>query len=83
MVAGLWDRKLTHVTRIPGWVRLNLLSSRQTNWNMREQPGREIAARSGDLTCFDKWVRVKVRRPVPTATTPDTMVALTNPFLLT
>jgi hypothetical protein len=28
------------------------------------------------------WVRVEVRRPVATATTPDTMVALTNPIFL-
>ncbi|MFB9906257.1 CehA/McbA family metallohydrolase [Allokutzneria oryzae] len=28
------------------------------------------------------WVRAEVRRPVPTATTPDTMVAMTNPVFL-
>ncbi len=29
-----------------------------------------------------RYVRAEVRRPVPTATTPDTMVALTNPIFL-
>jgi hypothetical protein len=31
---------------------------------------------------YSRWVRVEVRRPVPTPTTPDTMVALTNPVFL-
>jgi hypothetical protein len=31
---------------------------------------------------YTDWVRVEVRRPVPTQTTPDTMVALTNPVFL-
>jgi hypothetical protein len=29
-----------------------------------------------------RYVRAEVRRAVPTATTPDTMVALTNPIFL-
>jgi len=31
---------------------------------------------------YTRWVRVEVRRPVPTASTPNTMVALTNPVFL-
>lgn len=31
---------------------------------------------------YTDWIRVEVRRPVPTQTTPDTMVALTNPVFL-
>ena len=31
---------------------------------------------------ISEWVRAEIRRPVPTATTPDTMVALTNPIFL-
>jgi hypothetical protein len=34
-------------------------------------------------TRYSDWVRAEVRRPVPTATTPDTMVALTNPIFFT
>ncbi|HEU5471931.1 MAG TPA: CehA/McbA family metallohydrolase [Actinophytocola sp.] len=33
-------------------------------------------------TRYSQWVRAEVRRPVATATTPDTMVALTNPIFL-
>jgi len=33
-------------------------------------------------TRYSQWVRAEVRRPVPTATTPDSMVALTNPIFL-
>jgi len=31
---------------------------------------------------YSRWVRAEVRRPVATATTPDSMVALTNPVFL-
>lgn len=34
------------------------------------------------LPRYTDWVRVEVRRPVATQTTPDTMVALTNPVFL-
>lgn len=33
-------------------------------------------------TRYSRWVRAEVRRPVATATTPDSMVALTNPVFL-
>jgi hypothetical protein len=33
-------------------------------------------------TRYSKWVRVEIRRPTPTQTTVDTMVALTNPVFL-
>ncbi|MBV9057984.1 MAG: hypothetical protein JO296_04750 [Pseudonocardiales bacterium] len=36
-----------------------------------------------DWSRCSRWVRAEVRRPVPTATTPDAMVALTNPVFLT
>jgi hypothetical protein len=49
----------------------------------------ELVALPGETTVrwvtqprYTKWVRVEVRRPVPTPTTKDTMVALTNPIFL-
>jgi hypothetical protein len=33
-------------------------------------------------TCYSRWVRAEVRRPVATAATPDSMVVLTNPVFL-
>jgi hypothetical protein len=39
-------------------------------------------ARLGHSGALRHYDRAEVRRPVPTATTPDTMVALTNPIFL-
>jgi hypothetical protein len=39
-------------------------------------------AADGDQTRTPRYVRAEVRRPQPTATTADTMVALTNPIFL-
>ncbi|MET0134191.1 MAG: CehA/McbA family metallohydrolase [Kibdelosporangium sp.] len=51
------------------------------------QWGGYVSAEGGTATWttqsrYSKWVRAEVRRPVPTQTTVDTMVALTNPIFL-
>ncbi len=45
-------------------------------------PGSGAATVRWEVPAGTAWVRAEIRRPVPTQTTPDTMVALTNPIFL-
>lgn len=69
------------VSGVPGTVvRINNQDGPQ--WMQPVGATGSATVRWATQTRYSDWVRAEVRRPVPTATTPDTMVALTNPIFL-
>ncbi|MFL6142980.1 MAG: CehA/McbA family metallohydrolase [Labedaea sp.] len=87
--AGIGER-LTTGSGTPVTVELTVSGAPGTSVRFLNQNGPQQVApvdASGTATVrwitqtrYSEWVRAEVRRPVPTASTPDSMVALTNPI---
>jgi hypothetical protein len=69
------------VAGVPG-TSVRLLNQNGPQWSEGVDGSGAATVRWTTQTRYSQWVRAEVRRPVPTATTPDTMVALTNPIFL-
>lgn len=69
------------VSGMPG-TSVRLLNQIGPQWSEQVDASGTAAVRWQTQSRYSIWVRAEVRRPVPTATTPDTMVALTNPIFL-
>ncbi|HEV2784595.1 MAG TPA: CehA/McbA family metallohydrolase [Actinophytocola sp.] len=69
------------VAGVPGTA-VRLLDQNGPQWIQPVDATGSATVRWTTQTRYSRWVRAEVRRPVPTATTPDTMVALTNPVFL-
>jgi hypothetical protein len=89
--AGIGER-LSAGTGTPITMKVTVSGVPGTSVRLLNQNGPQLVAPVGaegkatvewiTQTRYSQWVRAEVRRPVPTATTPDTMVALTNPVFL-
>jgi hypothetical protein len=87
--AGIGERLTTNSGK-PITVRLTVSGVPGTSVRFLNQTGPQLVQpvdSSGTATVswttqsrYSGWVRAEVRRPVPTSTTVDTMVALTNPI---
>jgi hypothetical protein len=69
------------VTGVPGTT-VRFLNQNGPQWTQQVDASGTATATWTTQSRYSAWVRAEVRRPVPTATTPDTMVALTNPIFL-
>jgi hypothetical protein len=69
------------VAGVPG-TSVRLLNQNGPQWAQTVDASGAATVRWATQSRYTKWVRAEVRRPVPTATTPDTMVAMTNPIFL-
>ncbi len=69
------------VAGVPG-TSVRLLNQNGPQWSQPVDASGSATVRWTTQSRYSTWVRAEVRRPVPTATTPDTMVALTNPIFL-
>jgi hypothetical protein len=69
------------VSGVPGTT-VRLLNQNGPQWSQPVDPSGTATVRWTTQTRYSHWVRAEVRRPVATATTPDSMVALTNPIFL-
>ena len=89
--AGIGER-ITAGTGVPVTFEVTVTGVPGTSVRLLNQNGPQLVApvdatgaatvRWATQSRYSVWVRAEVRRPVPTATTPDTMVALTNPIFL-
>lgn len=66
---------------VPGTT-VRMLDQNGPQWQQPVDASGAATVRWTTQSRYTNWVRVEVRRPTPTATTPDTMVALTNPIFL-
>jgi hypothetical protein len=66
---------------VPGTT-VRLLNQNGPQWTQAVDASGAATVRFTTQSRYSAWLRAEVRRPVPTATTPDTMVALTNPIFL-
>ncbi|MGH3785018.1 MAG: CehA/McbA family metallohydrolase [Pseudonocardiaceae bacterium] len=90
-LAGIGEA-LTTGTGTPVTIELTVSGAPGTSVRLLDQSGPQwiqLVDTTGSATVrwttqtrYSRWVRAEVRRPVPTATTPDSMVALTNPVFL-
>lgn len=90
-LAGMGEA-LTTGTGTPVTIELTISGAPGTSVRLLDQSGPQwiqpvdatgsATVRWTTQTRYSRWVRAEVRRPVPTATTPDSMVALTNPVFL-
>jgi hypothetical protein len=62
---------------------VRLLDQSGPQWIQLVDASGSATVRWTTQTRYSRWVRAEVRRPVATATTADSMVALTNPVFLT
>lgn len=69
------------VSGVPGTA-VRILNQNGPQWIQPVDATGSATVRWTTQTRYSEWVRAEVRRPVPTGTTPDTMVALTNPIFL-
>jgi hypothetical protein len=69
------------VSGAPG-TSVRLLDQSGPQWMQPVDATGSATVRWTTQTRYSRWVRAEVRRPVATATTPDSMVALTNPVFL-
>jgi hypothetical protein len=89
--AGIGER-ITAGTGVPVTFEVSVTGVPGTSIRLLNQNGPQVVqpvdasgaatARWAAQSRYSTWVRAEVRRPVPTATTSDTMVALTNPIFL-
>jgi hypothetical protein len=90
-LAGMGET-LTTRTGTPVTIELTVSGAPGTSARLLDQSGPQwiqpvdatgsATVRWTTQTRYSRWVRAEVRRPVATATTPDSMVALTNPVFL-
>ena len=69
------------VAGVPGTT-VRILNQNGPQWIQPVDATGSATVRWSTQTRYSQWVRAEVRRPVPTATTSDSMVALTNPIFL-
>jgi hypothetical protein len=69
------------VAGVPG-TSVRLLNQNGPQWVQSVNSSGAATVQWTTQSRYTRWVRAEVRRPVPTATTADTMVALTNPIFL-
>ncbi|WP_460402673.1 CehA/McbA family metallohydrolase [Actinophytocola sediminis] len=69
------------VTGVPG-TSVRLLNQNGPQWAQPVDETGTATVSWATQSRYSRWVRAEVRRAVPTETTPDTMVALTNPIFL-
>lgn len=69
------------VAGVPG-TSVRLLNQNGPQWSATVDASGAAVVEWSTQSRYTTWVRAEVRRPVPTATTQDTMVAMTNPIFL-